>query len=171
LDYWRDENDEWVYAPTRYVKLKSLGRGTFSKVLLAEPLDLSNPNSFTLPAYMAIKLVRLGATPDASADRIQSSAKRELDILKRINHPCIARLLAYKEEGDKCLFGLGFSPGGDLFEFASRNKALLTPVLVKRVFKEIVLAVKYLHDQMHVVHRDLKLESTPLPSSLSLLFF
>jgi protein-serine/threonine kinase len=109
---------------------------------------------------MAIKLVRLDATSDASADRIQSSAKRELDILKRINHPCITRLLAYKEEGDKCLFGLGFSPGGDLFEFASRNKTLLTPGLVKRVFKEIVLAVKYLHDEMHVVHRDLKLEST-----------
>jgi len=60
---------------------------------------------------------------------------------------------------DKCLFGLHYSPGGDLFDFASRQRPLLTPVLVKTIFRELVLAVQYLHETMHVVHRDLKLES------------
>lgn len=96
---------------------------------------------------------------DVPANRITSSAKRELDILKRVSHPSITRLLAYKELPEKCLFALHFSPGGDLFDFASRNRGLLTPPLVKRIFKELALAVQYLHTEMHVVHRDLKLES------------
>jgi protein-serine/threonine kinase len=83
-----------------------------------------------------------------------------LDILKKSNHPCITRLLAYKELlPDKCLFGLQYSLGGDLFDFASKHRELLTPLLVKRIFREVTLAVQYLHELMHVVHRDLKLES------------
>jgi protein-serine/threonine kinase len=110
---------------------------------------------------LAIKVVHLDATDDAPAARITSSAKRELDILKKINHPCITRLLAYTELPEKCLFGLHYSQGGDLFDFASKHRSLLTPPLVKRIFKELVLAVQYLHETMHVVHRDLKLESPP----------
>jgi protein-serine/threonine kinase len=106
-------------------------------------------------------VVHLDATDDAPAERITSSAKRELDILKRISHPCITRLLAYKELPDRCFYGLQLSNGGDLFDFASRHKSLLTPTLIKIIFKELVSAVQYLHDEMHVVHRDLKLESTP----------
>ena len=108
---------------------------------------------------MAIKVVNLDATDDAPASRISSSAHRELAILKKISHPCISRLLAYKELPDKTLFGLNYSRGGDLFNFASQHKELLTPMLVKRIFKELCLAVEYLHEKMHVVHRDLKLES------------
>jgi protein-serine/threonine kinase len=139
------------------VKTSSLGRGTFSKVLLAEPFE---PDDSNLPP-LAVKVVLLDATDDAPAERITSSAKRELDILKKISHPCISRLIAYKEHPDRCLFGLQVSRGGDLFDFATRHKSLLTPTLVKRIFKELVLAVQYLHNEMHVVHRDLKLESCP----------
>jgi protein-serine/threonine kinase len=149
----------------RYIKLKSLGRGTFSKVILAEPFESTSSyddNPFPLPDLLAIKVVNLDSHDDAPADRITSSAKRELDILKKVSHPSITRLLAYKELPEKCLFALQFSRGGDLFDFASRNRGLLTPSLVKRIFKELALAVQYLHTEMHVVHRDLKLESSPL---------
>ena len=143
------------------MKVKSLGRGTFSKVVLAEPLIPPDGSENSLPE-LAIKVVRLDATSCAPADRITSSARRELDILKMVNHPSITRLLAYKELPDKCLFGLQYSRGGDLFDFASKYRELLTPLVVKMIFLELTLAVQYLHESMHVVHRDLKLESSAL---------
>lgn len=143
------------------MRVKALGRGAFSKVVLCEPFDPSNDCRVVQPEFLAIKVVRLEPTFDASADRLSSSAKRELEILKKISHPCISHLLAYKELPNKCLFGLAFSPGGDLFDFASRNRPLLTPPLVKLVFRELCEAVRYLHEEMHIVHRDLKLESPP----------
>jgi protein-serine/threonine kinase len=160
FEWWRTNDDTWNQRPKRYVKLKSLGRGAFSKVVLVEPFDPDDSQE-----QLAIKVVSLDATEDASADRITSSARRELDILKKCSHPCITRLLAYKELPDKCLFGLQYSPGGDLFDFASKHRELLTPLLVKRIFKELTLAVQYLHESMHVVHRDLKLESKHLLNS------
>lgn len=142
--------------------MRSLGRGAFSKVILAEPFDSTETFQLSLlPERLAIKVVNLDATPDAPADRITSSARRELDILKKISHPSITRLLAYKQLPDKYLFGLQFSKGGDLFDFASKHRDLLTPPLVKKIFRELTLAVQYLHESMHVVHRDLKLESLP----------
>jgi len=148
--------------------VKPLGRGSFSKVILAEPFETTATSKDvsldgTLPEYIAIKVVLLEAVDDAPAERIASSARRELDILKRISHPSITRLLAYKECPQKCLFGLKFSAGGDLFDFASRHRGLLTPILVKRTFRELALAVLYLHEEMYVVHRDLKLESQSPP--------
>jgi len=150
--------------------LKSLGRGSFSKVILAGPFEVTataedGSLNGTLPEYIAIKVVLLEAVDDAPVERITSAARRELDILKRISHPSITRLLAYKECPDKCLFGLEFSPGGDLFDFASRHRGLLTPILVKRTFRELALAVLYLHEEMYVVHRDLKLESQSPPTT------
>jgi protein-serine/threonine kinase len=158
LEYWRTQDDEWISSPTQYIKTKSLGRGTFSKVILATPLENPAPSIDPSSKLLAIKVVNLDATEDAPASRISSSARRELEILKKINHPCITRLLAYKEVPEKCLFGLQYSRGGDLFDFASRQRPLLTPVFVKAVFRELVLAVQYLHETMYV-HRDLKLES------------
>jgi protein-serine/threonine kinase len=164
LEYCRTKDDQWERSPKQYIKIKSLGRGTFSKVVLAEPSipELSTSDTASSEhCQLAIKVVHLDATEDAPAERITSSAKRELDILKKINHPCITRLLAYKELPEKCLFGLHYSLGGDLFEFASKHRSLLTPPLVKQIFLELVCAVQYLHETMHVVHRDLKLESPP----------
>ena len=163
LEFWRTPDNQWLSSPGRYVRLKALGRGTFSKVVLCEPFDPSHDCRILQPDMLAIKVVKLDATIDASADRITSSARRELDILKKISHPCITRLLAYKELPDKCLFGLQFCPGGDLFDFASKNRSLLNPPLVKIIFRELCEAVYYLHETMHVVHRDLKLES-PFPT-------
>jgi protein-serine/threonine kinase len=134
-----------------------LGRGAFSKVVLANPLDHLDSSE-----PLAIKVVNLDATEDAPASRITSSAKRELDILKKISYPSISRLVAYKKLPNETLLGLKYSRGGDLFNFASHHRQLLTPSLVKKIFHELVLAVDYLHSTMHVVHRDLKLESPPI---------
>jgi protein-serine/threonine kinase len=53
---------------------------------------------------------------------------------------------------------LDYCPGGDLFEVVSHNTRPMGPGLIRRIFAELVAAVRYLHAH-YVVHRDIKLEN------------
>lgn len=151
-----------------------LGHGTFSKVILAtsedipEEVDSLNeggivverePLSLDPRKLVAVKIVEHGAAGGASKERVESSLKRELDILKSVNHPALVRLRAYSIEPKRALLILPYCPGGDLFDLASDSSLPLEASLVRRMFAEIVSAVRYLHKN-GIVHRDVKLEST-----------
>lgn len=47
-----------------------------------------------------------------------------------------------------------YAPGGEIFDHLVRNGRMLEPE-ARRIFHQIVFAVRYLHQQ-RVVHRDLK---------------
>jgi protein-serine/threonine kinase len=160
----------------RWRSLKTLGQGTFSRVMLAtsEPADeveiLGNPMAGTLsPALetvsdskrrkvVAIKVCEHGPAGGASEERVEMSLKRELEIMKSIHHPSLVHLLAWSIEETRALLVLSYCPGGDLFDVASTHRDLLVPGLLGRIFAELVGAVGYLHKR-HIVHRDIKLES------------
>jgi protein-serine/threonine kinase len=159
--------------PRMYEGLRELGKGTFSTVYLAvrkvhdrkDTLDYAQ-DSINMAGVkarsqrlVAIKVVEHGPAGGADAERIETSLKREVELLKAVQHPSLVHLKAFGTDGGaRALLVMNYCPGGDLFDLASTKLDVLTPPLVRRIFAELVSAVRYLH-QKYIVHRDIKLES------------
>ncbi|KAK6543917.1 hypothetical protein TWF694_000636 [Orbilia ellipsospora] len=145
----------------RWRAVRLLGQGTFSKVVLATlqiSKDTDSEAELERGKLVAVKIVENTAAGGASRARIESSLKRELDIMKSLKHPSLVHLKAQSIERKRALLVLGYCAGGDLFDLASGHPKLLTPKFVRRIFAELVGAVRYLHTS-GIVHRDIKLEN------------
>ncbi|KAK6348362.1 hypothetical protein TWF718_006158 [Orbilia javanica] len=145
----------------RWRAVRLLGQGTFSKVMLATLEIKKNTDSeaeLDRDKLVAVKIVENTAAGGASKARIESSLKRELDILKSLKHPSLVHLKAQSIERKRALLILGYCAGGDLFDLATSAPKLFTPKFVRRIFSELVGAVRYLH-LSGIVHRDIKLEN------------
>lgn len=161
-----------------YRKLRVLGQGTFSQVCLAARVEqaahqtpLSPPtdgsvdvSSPIIQKLVAVKIIEHGPAGGADEERLEVSLKREVEILKSLNHPSLVQLKAFGSDDKRALLVLDYCPGGDLFEFATSGARPMSPGLIRRIFAELVSAVRYLHSNF-IVHRDIKLESEYLPCS------
>ncbi|KIX91915.1 uncharacterized protein Z520_12378 [Fonsecaea multimorphosa CBS 102226] len=163
--------------PRSYEAIRVLGQGTFSKVYLAvrqvdndrkdnvdyrqDSINMAGVRARSR-RLVAVKVVEHGPAGGADAERIEVGLKREVDLLKAIQHPSLVHLKAFgNDDNARALLVMNYCPGGDLFEVASKHREVLTPPLVRRIFSELVSAVRYLH-QKYIVHRDIKLENVLL---------
>jgi protein-serine/threonine kinase len=174
-----DARGRYDHKLRRWRAVKALGQGTFSRVVLAtsqinaedeedvsrledkgkdsqKPASASQPDRKTL---VAIKVCEHGPRGGASENRIEMSLKRELEIMQSISHPSLVHLKAWSIEPTRALLVLSYCPGGDLFDVATAHRDFLTATLLRRIFSELVQAIRYLHER-RIVHRDVKLEST-----------
>jgi serine/threonine protein kinase len=139
----------------RYRLFRVIGEGSFSVVRLGI-------HSFTNEA-VAVKIIPKTslATPEA---RARFDAR--VAIVRRLDHPGIVKLLDVLEDDSAIYVVLEYCGGGELFDFITSRSRVEEP-LAKRLFKQIVLAVDYLHSQ-NIIHRDLKPENILLTESCSI---
>lgn len=147
----------------RWRGLRQLGKGAFSRVMLAtsEGTDTSttlDESQVSPKSLVAVKICEQGPARGADEKKIEISIKREMEIMKSIHHPSLVHLKAVRMCERQAFLILGYCAGGDLFELASLKLEILTPSLIRRMFAELVAAVRCLHSQ-YIVHRDIKLES------------
>lgn len=148
----------------KFRQLRQLGQGTFSRVMLATSERIPAHPTPEIEEHLdsnrlvAVKIVEHGPAGGADEERIETSLKREVEMLKSVSHPSLVHLKACEYQPSRALLVLTYCPGGDLFELASHNRKILHPPLVQRIFSELVGAVRHLHKNW-IVHRDIKLEN------------
>lgn len=136
-----------------YVLGKVIGHGGFS--IVKEALTMSGSGQ---TEQVAVKIVPRGKDNEES-ERVYQLLDRELAIWKHLDHPNILPMLSVVETDFGMFIFMMLCPGGNLLDFLNKRKQGLDIKEVRKIFKQIAEATRYLHEDAKVVHKDLKLEN------------
>ncbi|XP_030892896.1 serine/threonine-protein kinase Chk2 isoform X4 [Mirounga angustirostris] len=151
-------DDQSVYPKElrdQYIMSKTLGSGACGEVKLAFERKTCKK--------VAIKIISkrkfaIGSETEADpAPKVET----EIEILKKLNHPCIIKIKDFFDAEDYYIV-LELMEGGELFDRVVGNKRL-KEATCKLYFYQMLLAVQYLHEN-GIIHRDLKPENVLLSS-------
>nr|XP_012320351.1 serine/threonine-protein kinase Chk2 isoform X3 [Aotus nancymaae] len=134
---------------------KTLGSGACGEVKLAFERKTCKK--------VAIKIIskrKFAIGSESEADPALN-VETEIEILKKLNHPCIIKIKNFFDAEDYYLV-LELMEGGELFDKVVGNKRL-KEATCKLYFYQMLLAVQYLHEN-GIIHRDLKPENVLLSS-------
>lgn len=148
------EDEKKILKRYGYTLERTLGSGSSAKVISAYSRELKRK--------VALKIIDRTKAP---ADFLQRFLPRELDILSSLNHPHIVKTLKNFEIGAKLFIVMELGERGDLLRFIN-TEGKLSEDLSKKMFRQIALAVKFIHDQ-DIVHRDLKCENLLLDKDIN----
>ena len=134
-----------------FIILKTLGKGTFGKVVLAK--NKYNKKYFAIKILNKAKLAKL---------RQINHTKAEREILEKINHTFIAKLVFAFQTIERLYLITDFMPGGELF-FHLKNQKVFNLKRTRLYICEIIIAIEFLHKH-GIIYRDLKPENILLDS-------
>eukprot|EP01118_Nematostelium_gracile_P002192 TRINITY_DN1241_c0_g1_i1.p1 TRINITY_DN1241_c0_g1~~TRINITY_DN1241_c0_g1_i1.p1 ORF type:complete len:497 (+),score=186.11 TRINITY_DN1241_c0_g1_i1:111-1493(+) len=83
--------------------------------------------------------------------------EREIDIMKKLQHPNIIQLMEVIDSPDTLYLVLEFASGGELFD-AIVNKGSYSETDAAKIIRQILEAIQYVHNH-GIAHRDLKPEN------------
>ncbi|XP_047308648.1 CBL-interacting serine/threonine-protein kinase 14-like [Impatiens glandulifera] len=140
----------------KYKLDKILGYGAFAKVYHAR--DIKTGQSVAIKVINKTKSLKTGFIPNAVI-------KREISIMRRLNHPHIVRLFEVLATTTKIYFVMEYAQGGELF--SKLTKGRFSEDLSRRYFQQLITAVRFYHSR-GVYHRDLKPENLLLDENWNL---
>jgi len=91
--------------------------------------------------------------------RERQAAEGEVKVLSKLKHPYIVRYFESFVHGKKLCIVMDYCDGGDLHKYIERRRrqrSMIPEPQVFRWFTQMCLALKYMHDEKHVMHRDVK---------------
>ena len=133
----------------RYHIVAELGRGAFSQTYIAE--DRQIPNN----PKCAVKQLKPQTTNELALREARRLFRREAEVLARLDHPQIPRLLAYYP-GEFCLVQ-DFIEGNNLSQEIKGSKRWNETEVIKLLL-DVLPVLEYVHQRQQppVIHRDLK---------------
>ncbi|KAM7018469.1 serine/threonine-protein kinase Chk2 [Tautogolabrus adspersus] len=136
----------------KYVLTRRIGTGVCGEVKLA--FERSTCKRF------AVKIInKKNFQSEGTAIR---NAQTEIEILQRIDHPCLIKTEDFYQTDDSYYIVLELMEGGELFNRVKSQQQLKEHV-AKLYFYQMLKAVQYLHSN-GIIHRDLKPENILLSS-------
>jgi serine/threonine protein kinase len=136
--------DRTLQQVGNYRIIRRLGRGGFADVYLGEHRYLKSA--------AALKILRISLSKK-DAQRFLEEAQ----ILARLRHANIVRVLDFAIEDDTPVLIMDYVPGGSLRERHPRGTLVPLAMIVDYV-ERIAAALQYAHNQ-HTIHRDIKPEN------------
>ncbi|XP_072771407.1 serine/threonine-protein kinase Chk2 [Nerophis lumbriciformis] len=136
----------------KYLLTRRIGTGVCGEVRLA--FERSTCKKF------AVKIInKKNFQSEGTATR---NAQTEIEILQRVDHPCLIKTQDFYQTDDSFFIVLEMMEGGELFQRVKVQQRLSEPV-AKLYFYQMLQAVQYLHSN-GIIHRDLKPENVLLSS-------
>lgn len=160
-------DDEGQMVGTEYVLGKKIGSGGFSVVKEAYKFEESGESK-----QLAVKIVKkhVANKSERENDEVQAEFDHEVRVWRYLSHPNVLPLDAVYETDYATFCFTKFHIGGTLFHLIRQNRqnhCNLPLELAKKYTYQLACALRYLHEDARVVHRDIKLENCLLdPSQL-----
>lgn len=126
-----------------YLIIKTLGKGTFGKVKLAEHVVTKQ--------QVAIKIIEKG---NIKTQKQKISVDREVRLMKLLNHPHIVGVIEVYETSKFIFIVMEHACNGELFEHIVKHGHIKEQE-ARRFFRQIFSAMDYCHKNS-IIHRDLK---------------
>ena len=139
-----------------YTMVQMIGTGASSTVWKAT----QNRSNFTV----AIKVI---PKENLSSPSKITRFTREIELLKRAEHPLIVDFYQHIEDEENHYVVMEYIPNGSLADYIQSNGPL-TEQMTKRIFVQIFMVLSYLHQTVHIVHRDLKAENILLDKNMNI---
>ncbi|SGZ54043.1 CIC11C00000000092 [Sungouiella intermedia] len=137
--------DEGIYKEF-IIKNETIGQGAFATV--KKVIERSTGDSY------AVKIINRRRAIHAGGKGAMLGVNRELEILRKLNHPNIVRLKSFYEDVENYYLVMELVPGGDLMDFVAANGAIGEDA-TQVITKQILDGIAYVH-RMGISHRDLK---------------
>ncbi|XP_035515025.1 serine/threonine-protein kinase Chk2 [Morone saxatilis] len=136
----------------KYLLTRRIGTGVCGEVKLAFERSTCRK--------LAVKIInKKNFQSEGMATR---NAKTEIEILRRVDHPCLIRTEDFYETEDSYYIVLELMEGGELFNRV-KSQQQLDESVAKLYFYQMLRAVQYLHSN-GIIHRDLKPDNILLSS-------
>lgn len=140
-----------------YVLGKQIGYGGFS--IIREVKQISA--HIGKPRTLAVKIVKkqIDGKNKEENDTAQAEFEHEVDLWRLLNHKNILALEAVYELKEATFCFIPLNTGGTLFDAVNHNRKGLPDHFAKSYAYQLASALRYLHLDARVVHRDIKLEN------------
>ena len=138
-----------------YVLGRQLGFGGFSVVREAYTLEGDER------ICRAVKIVRkqIIGRAEAENEQLQAEFEHEVGLWRCLAHRNILPLIEVYETNIATFCFTKLNTGGTLFDLVRVNRRGLSRDLSRRYAYQLASAIRYLHEDVRVVHRDIKLEN------------
>ena len=138
-----------------YVLGRQLGFGGFSVVREAYTLEGDER------ICRAVKVVRkqIPGRGETENEQLQAEFEHEVSLWRCLGHRNILPLIEVYETGIATFCFTKLNTGGTLFDLVRVNRQGLSRDLSRRYAYQLASAIRYLHEDVRVVHRDIKLEN------------
>ncbi|EMC98280.1 hypothetical protein BAUCODRAFT_67635 [Baudoinia panamericana UAMH 10762] len=160
-----DDEGQAIGFNNEYIVGRTINQGGFGTIKEAHTIDESGER-----VVRAVKIVHKAAQ-DASnpeSDKVQQDLDHEVSVWRHLEHQHILRLRAVYETEYATYCVMDLNVGGTLFDVVRKARSTvsenggrkgLEPNLAKSYAYQLACALRYLHEDIRVCHRDVKLEN------------